>query len=253
MFSYEDYSRIVNIIKDSKRQKTYLEAINSDDFIIMRHDVEYSVERAYRLSRLEDKLDFKSTYYFQWTNNTYNLLSKINLEMIHEMHKEGHEIGLHYALNGLTDMQEIRRRIKMEIKALSELLEFDITSFSVHRPTKEILRENICLPNVINAYQSEFFTFAEEVSDLNNVKVKYMSDANHKWNYGIPNEESILGNKKVQILTHPYTWTEKGYDNEGNFVTLINEKIKELVDSIDSECKHFAGVRDNVEKKIFLK
>ena len=50
MFSYEDYRKIIKIIQSTGRQAGYKEAVNRDQFIIMRHDVEYSVERAYHLS-----------------------------------------------------------------------------------------------------------------------------------------------------------------------------------------------------------
>jgi hypothetical protein len=76
-----------------------------------------------------------------------------------------------------------------------------------------------------------------------------MSDANHIWRYGYPDEENILNNKKVQILVHPFGWTKEGYDNFNNYRTLIDEKYDEMVDSIDNECKDFAEFRDKFERK----
>ena len=58
------------------------------------------------------------------------------------------------------------------------------------------------------------------------------------------NAATLLENDRVQILTHPYSWTKKGYDNLENFRTLIQERNEELMDTIDNECKHFASVRD---------
>ena len=69
-------------------------------------------------------------------------------------------IGLHYALNGLTDMQEVRHQIKKEMDILSEMFGFPITQFSVHRPSPDVLRENIKLPGILNAYQDEFFNIS---------------------------------------------------------------------------------------------
>ena len=34
--------------------------------------------------------------------------------------------------------------------------------FSIHRPSADVLREDIKLPGIINAYQDEYFTFAEK-------------------------------------------------------------------------------------------
>ena len=244
MFSFEDYRKIISIIQSTGLQANYKEALTRDKFIIMRHDVEYSVDRAYALSRVERSMDFTSTYFFQWTNNSYNILSRRNMDMIKDMHERGHNIGLHFALNGATDMDFIRKQIVKEIRILSEMFGFEIDTFSIHRPSKDVLRENIKLPGIINAYQDDFFTFAENVSEDTPIEVKYMSDANHIWRYGYPNEANITSYDKVQILTHPFAWTKKGYDNFDNYKTLILEKQMEMIESVDNECKDFGEYRD---------
>ncbi|MDE6918031.1 MAG: hypothetical protein K2P39_14690 [Lachnospiraceae bacterium] len=244
MFSYSEYREILRIIKATGLQSDYAAALHKDKFIIMRHDVEYSVERAYALAKVESSMDFVSTFFFQWTNNSYNLLSRKNRDLICDMHERGHKIGLHFALNGITDMQEVRRQIIREMHMLSEMLGFEISEFSVHRPSPAVLAENIKLPGIINAYQDEFFTFSESAGKDSVLAVKYMSDANHIWRYGYPDEHTILAHDKVQILTHPFAWTKKGYDNFENYKALVREKYIELIDSIDNECKDFGEYRD---------
>ncbi len=244
MFSYDDYKEIIRIIKSTGHASSYKKAINQDEFIIMRHDVEYSVERAYELSKVEESMDFTSNYFFQWTNNSYNILSRRNMDMIKDMHERGQHIGLHYALNGLTDMKQVRAQIQKELDILSEMFGFSVDTFSVHRPSQDVLAENVKIPGKLNAYQNEFFTFAEEVDENTPVDVKYMSDANHIWRYGYPDEQNIKGHKKVQILTHPFAWTKAGYDNFENYQTLVMEKIDVMVDSIDAECKDFREYKD---------
>ena len=244
MFSYEDYKKIIRIIKSTDRYMEYHKALTSDRFIIMRHDVEYSVERAYELAKVESSMDFTSTFFFQWTNNSYNILSRKNMDMIKDMHERGHYIGLHFALNGMTDMGRIREQIGKEMEILNSMFEFKIDTFSIHRPSKDVLRENIKLPGYINAYQDDFFTFAENVTEDTPVKVKYLSDANHIWRYGYPDEKNILDNDKVQILTHPFAWCKKGYDNFDNYKSLIYEKYIELINSVNNECKDFGEYKD---------
>lgn len=244
MFSYDDYKEIIRIIKSTGHQSSYKKAINQDEFIIMRHDVEYSVERAYKLSKVEESMDYVSNYFFQWTNNTYNILSRRNMDMIRDMHERGQHIGLHFALNGMTDMSQIKLRIEKELDILSDMFGFAVDTFSIHRPSRDVLAENIHIDGKLNAYQDDFFTFAEDVNENTPVNVKYMSDANHIWRYGYPDEKNIKGHKKVQILTHPFAWTKDGYDNFDNYKTLLSEKIGELVDSVDAECKDFGEYRD---------
>lgn len=244
MFSFEDYRRIIRLIQNTGLQCSYRQALGRDRFIIMRHDVEYSVDRAYELSKVERSMDFVSTYFFQWTNNSYNILSRRNMEMIRDMHERGHYIGLHFALNGMTDMEMIRKQIIKEINILSEMFGFEINMFSIHRPSRDVLRENIKFPAFINAYQNDFFTFAEDIREDTPLAIKYMSDANHIWRYGYPDEKNINSYDKIQILTHPFAWTKRGYDNFENYKVLIKEKQVELIESVDNECKDFGEYKD---------
>lgn len=247
MFSYEDYQKIIALIQESKRGCSFREALGRDTFIIMRHDVEFSVERAYGLARLEREMGFTSSWFFQWTNNSYNLLSRQNRKMLEQMQEWGHTVGLHYATNGLTGAKENLRQLEKEIRLLGEMLGTPITEFSIHRPTAELLRANYKLPGILNAYQDEFFSFAEQVTKDTPLAVRYFSDARHCWNYGLtPDKETLALYPKIQILTHPYTWTPSGWDNEGNFRSLLEEKRETLMDTIDQECKHFAQVRERM-------
>ena len=248
MFSFDDYRKIIALIKESGRGCTYREALERDDFILMRHDVEYSVERAFALSEVETEMGFSSYFFFQWTNNSYNILSKKNRDLLTIMHDRGQHIGLHFALNGMTDMEVVRDRIRQEIMMLGNMLGFPVDTFSIHRPSKEVLAENIKFPDLLNAYQDEFFTFAPDAGPESDLAVKYLSDANHIWRYGYPDEETIASHRKIQILAHPFAWTKEGSDNKENFRTLLEEKYAELFDSVDRECKDFQEYREELER-----
>jgi hypothetical protein len=210
----------------------------------MRHDVEFSVERAFNLAIFENTKGFNSTYFFQLTNNAYNILSKKNKDLIHEILDMGHKVGLHFHLNNMTDINKIKDQIKKEIEIMGSMMEIEIDSFSIHRPTSNVLQNIIKLDGIINTYDDMFFSFTENVV-TNPPKIKYISDAQHHWNYGLePNEETIMKYDQVQILVHPYSWTSQGYNNFDNFKTMIFEKNQELISTINNECKHFAEVRN---------
>lgn len=63
MFSYDNYREIIKLIKKSGRGSDFSGALNKDEFIIMRHDVEFSVERAYALSEVELEMGFSSSFF----------------------------------------------------------------------------------------------------------------------------------------------------------------------------------------------
>ena len=44
---------------------------------------------------------------------------------------------------------------------------------------------------------------------------------------------------RMQLLTHPYSWTDNGYENMNNFTRLIRERTDELVSDMNSETNTF--------------
>ena len=92
-FSHKEYIHIMDWVK-SNYDIVQFEDIDSetDNFCVIRHDVEYSIDRAYKLAKLEEKNGIKSTYLFQIKNNCYNTLSVKNVPIIQEIHKMGHSL-----------------------------------------------------------------------------------------------------------------------------------------------------------------
>ena len=243
---YSIYRTILNDIKKTGKQCGYAEAIGKDEFIIMRHDVEFSIDRAYALSLIESEENFTSTYFVQITNNSYNPFSKKNIDLLRDMERRGHTIGLHYHLNGQRDAVLVRDGVRDQVRIMSEMLGMKIDCFSFHRPVKEIYYYNISAPGIINAYSPEFFSYAETVTDDTELEVKYIADSKHRWNYGYPDYETLKRYKKIQLLIHPFSWTVDGFDNYENFVKLIDEKNRELIDTLTDEFQRFREVRDKI-------
>lgn len=74
--SFQVYREIIRDIQKTGKACGYEEALSRDVFIIMRYDIEFSIDRAFRLSQLESGMDFSSTYFVQITNNSYNPFSR---------------------------------------------------------------------------------------------------------------------------------------------------------------------------------
>ena len=127
--SYETYKKIISDIKETGKYCDYSNAIDKDEFILMRHDIEFSIERAYNLSLVESENGFYSTYFVQITNNFYNAFSLKNMILLKQMIDNGHHIGLHYHLNGQTDFLEVRDGVRDQIRILSEMLGTKIDRF----------------------------------------------------------------------------------------------------------------------------
>ena len=96
MFSYKEYKKIIDYISENLPILDYSQIdYTTTSFAIIRHDVEFILERAYDLAILENEIGISSTYFFQLRNNCYNVFSEKNIDMVRKIHNMGHKIGLH--------------------------------------------------------------------------------------------------------------------------------------------------------------
>lgn len=252
--SYDEYRKILKNIKASGKLMDYKDALNADEFLILRHDVEFSLERAYRMAQIEaceGGGGVTATYFVQITNNSYNALSMQNRKLIKEISDMGHKIGLHYHLNQVTDPLKTRDGIRDQIRIMSEMCGIVIDRFSIHRPVREVYYNSIPIEGVINAYASEFFTLTEEGAAVKEeaLEVKYIADSRHRWNYGYPDVDTFSRNKKIQLLIHPDFWSHEGWGAKRNFEKLIEENIGAYIETLDGECRHFSAFKDEINVK----
>lgn len=242
-FSYDEYNFIINNLKDHIPLLDYTEVnINTNRFCIVRHDVEFSVDRAYNLAKLEhEKLNVHTNYFFQIRNNSYNLFSHKNIELITKIFNMGHKVGLHVhfgALDDITAENKLREYIINDIEIMINCLKIKIDRFSYHRPPNEILAMNLKINGLINTYDNLYFHYYDGIRP-EKLNIYYTSDSQHKWNYGHPIELIKNNINRMQILMHPYSWSEEGYSSHENFSKLMDEKIIEIKNTMKNECKHF--------------
>ncbi len=64
----------------------------SDKYIVLKHDVETDVPRAYKIAEIEHKYGHKGSYYVQ----AYLLHDKRNIELLQGIQAMGHEVSYHY-------------------------------------------------------------------------------------------------------------------------------------------------------------
>jgi hypothetical protein len=237
MFSYNEYRNIIALIKSNLPIVDFSEVNEkTEKFCVLRHDIEFSIDRAYELAKLEKELGVSSTYTVQLRNNTYNALSEKNIDLVRKIKDLGHHIGLHQN-PPIMDLDKLKTYVSTDIQMLEYHYGFYIDRFAFHRPKKEYLKEYFKLDGKINCYDKKFFHYFDEKPDK--VNVLYLADSNHEWKYGYPLDFDFSKVNKLQLLTHPYSWTENGGDNYSNYLSLIRERNKELVYSMDTETNTF--------------
>tara|TARA_R110002020_G_scaffold462548_1_gene682113 strand:+ start:1800 stop:2552 length:753 start_codon:yes stop_codon:yes gene_type:complete len=242
-FSYNEYKNIIDLIKYNIPIKDFADINEKTNmFCVIRHDIEFSLDRAYKLAEIEKKLGINSTYTVQLRNNTYNALSDKNISLILKIQELGHKIGLHICPNLLYNKDEVVEEILKEADTFKSYYGFEIDRFAFHRPNlkPEILEWYLKVPGLINCNGRNYFEFfykGENKSD--NLEVTYLSDSNHQWKFGHPVHIDFSKVKKLQINTHPFSWTETGFENYGNFLSLIKERNNEMLYDINLENKAF--------------
>jgi hypothetical protein len=175
--------------------------------VIMRHDVDYTLNGVYQLAQIEHSLGITATYMFRVHAHEYNLFAPHVCELVRFLRSSGHEVGLHYEATSVAMALGLDPigLLKKEIAAIELLIDAPVRSASEHRDISHIVHEaqylhDICDPN-------EFFEFWA-MSQQYSKDMKYLSDSNGVWREG--DLLAHLGkHQRIQVLIHPDWWFEK--------------------------------------------
>ncbi len=228
-FAYREYSAIIYRYKVINCD--FPESINRDSFAVIRHDVEFNVERAASLARIDAKAGIVSTFLFQVTSNAYNILSNVNRQRIIGIRDQGLKIGLHLQITDVreNDWEAVEREIVFQANVLEQAIGIEVDRFSFHRPPDWVLnsRENY-IAGYLNLYGKSFFEF-----DPKPKKIKYIADSRHRFDYGHPLDSFNF--EKFHLLLHPDEWSVQGFGEYDNFRELENENSVEFERTLQSE------------------
>lgn len=232
MFSYDEYRQIIR--KYSNISMDLGEVVNrvTDEFCLIRHDVEFDVSRAENIAKIDYEEGIKSSFFFQVRSNAYNILSIRNLRHIDKILSYDHRVGLHLLIHdGIPEnsWDFLYSELFLQKNILEDALQYKIDRFSFHRPKRWMLeKREDAIGGLVNMYGPSFF----ELGD-NPQKIKYYADSRHKWAYGHPLEEADY--KKFQLLLHPDEWSKEGLDVKKNFKKLISDNTNRFEETMFEE------------------
>lgn len=175
-----------------------------DQHLIMRHDIDNSLEQAMRVARADADAGCTSSFFLRAHARGYNLLSLPSLMMIREIEDLGHEVQLHLEggfgrlLGGDENSWADRQRAIVEA-AVGR----GISGFSIHEPARmggipfadRLLArwEDV----EYHAYQDRFMA----------PSMKYLSDSSGSWREG--HFRVWVGREPLlHVFTHPIWWFE---------------------------------------------
>ena len=198
-FTYEAYEDMINLLRQNDYQVVnYYNYENVNKCVILRHDVDMSLEKAVEMAHLEKKLGVCSTYYVLISSEFYNIYSKRSARCLDEIMQCGHDIGLHFDEERYGKKSDIVKHMEQEVDLLGMCLNREVKSISMHRPSKETLEANYVIRGgkILNSYGKEFFTY-----------FKYVSDSRKQWREDVFHIIQSSHHNRLHILTHPI-WYE---------------------------------------------
>ena len=91
MFNYAEYRNIITLVKQNLPIMDFSEVNDEvNAFCVLRHDIEFSIDRALQMARIEhEDLNVHYTYTVQVRNKTYNALFQKNIDDIQEIKTMG--------------------------------------------------------------------------------------------------------------------------------------------------------------------
>lgn len=231
-FTYKAYENLITSLHNNGYKiRDYHDYMDSHKCAILRHDIDYDLQKAIPFARLEKENNAKSTYFVLVTSDFYNPASKSSLKIFDEIRKNGHEIGLHfdevrYLENGHQwNEEKTIANILKEATLLSSILGEPVKSVSMHRPSKYTLESNLEIPGLVNSYAKEFFN-----------DFKYVSDSRMRWREDV--DSIILSNEynRMHILTHAFWY----YDDKKSMKDIVLEFVN------GANNQRYGNLKDNI-------
>jgi hypothetical protein len=179
-FDLEHYRELLRAAREGGYRWAFFDREPRDGDLLLRHDVDLSLDAALRMAELEAEEGAAATYFVMTESVFYNLASAEGRSAIERLRALGHHVGLHAVWPNA---------------ALDE--RFDPV-VAWHNPDAEYMTAPV--DAAVNVMQEPWFSPAT-----------YRSDSNQNWRHGCPHEELAAGAFPwLQLLTHPEIWAYPG-------------------------------------------
>ena len=179
-FTLDHYREILRAAREGGYRFAGFDGPPAHGDLLLRHDVDLSLEAALAMAELEAEEDATTTYLLMTRSVFYNLASREGEAALERLRALGHRVGLH-AVYPDADLDE----------------RFDLV-VAWHNPEPTYMTAPI--DGAVNVMEETYFDPAT-----------YRSDSNHRWRSGCPHEELRAGAFPwLQLLVHPEIWVYPG-------------------------------------------
>lgn len=179
-FSLDHYHELLAAARGGGYRFAHFDQPPGHGDLLLRHDVDLSLDAALRMAELEAEEAASATYFLMTESVFYNLASSEGVAALARLRELGHRVGLHAVYpNAVLDER------------------FDPV-VAWHNPDTGYMAKPIA--GAVNVMQEGYFD-----------PPTYRSDSNQRWRTGCPHEELRAGAFPwLQLLTHPEIWVYPG-------------------------------------------
>jgi len=239
-YNFEEFTEIeyIHLLRTAKKNWnliSFTDYKKPGKVCLWRHDIDLSVQRAYRLAQIEAKEEVKATYFIHLHSEFYNALEIENTDLIWKIKALGHDIGLHFDPAfyrfGLKTDQDFLECLNFEKNILQSCLQIKVEAFSIHNPDVDrwLSIEEDEIGDMVNAYGQYF-----------KQKYGYCSDSNGYWRFRrLHDVLEAAEDEQLQVLTHPGWWTPEPMAPRGRISRCIegraakqHQRYDELLDKM---------------------
>lgn len=202
-FTHANYRRLVKLMRARFDARTFSEVDRGGEFLLVRHDIDFSVHAALPIARIEAEEGLRATYFALLRCESYNPLERSAGDALRALRALGHEVALHFDAqhHGIAHEDELEDALARERDLLQEVIGAPVRAFSFHNPNELVLTR---------CERSEYAGLLSTYSAYFKREVAYCSDSNGHWRHR--RLEDVLTEEprpaRLQVLTHPEHWTE---------------------------------------------
>ena len=168
--------------------------------LLLRHDVDLSLEAAIEMAELEAEAGARATYFLMTRSVFYNLESAAGERAIARLRELGHRVALH----AVWPHVELDERFDPVV--------------AWHNPDPDYMREPI--QGAVNVMEPRFST-------------NYRSDSNQHWRHGCPHDELARRQFEwLQLLTHPEIWVYPGATMRETMLAMLDAERERRLEQL---------------------
>lgn len=208
--------------------------------VILRHDVDVSLEAAVEIGEIEREMGVRATYFVMISNSFYNIHSYEGRRSLARLRDLGHHVGLHFDTTHYANGDgsgDFAGAIEHEFRVLAAVIGDPIDIISFHNPVPDLVNRERSAGFPAHTYEPRFFR------DLT-----YVADSGGEWRFGGPFERpGFREGRAIHLLTHPIWWAhdEPDADTVTTLQRYITAHMVQLHESLAHGFKAYREYRNN--------